>query len=235
MAGRQQQLFIWCKQLCSQRNVNITNLHTSWKDGRAFCALIDALQPGLIDMKTLSSKPEENLQLAFQTAQDKLQIPSLLDIEDLLIDKPDQFSIVTYLSQFALKYAPLAKDSTWNRSASSPALPRFEEKPTVVSSSSLTPREGASSNLKVLPRTFTSASQLRISNDNNDINKGSVSSLKCEKSGIVIPPDIEPIHWEGHIYHPEHFLCTKCSKVLNKKNQSLFLIYLIVKNVVPNY
>jgi ssDNA-binding Zn-finger/Zn-ribbon topoisomerase 1 len=160
-------------------------LHTSWQDGRAFCALIDAIQPGLIDVSSLPSNPEENLNLAFKTAQEKLQIPALLDVADVLTEKPDKFSIVTYLSQFAIKYAPL-KESL------------FVKGPTVNQE-------------EISPVTASLSTSDSVESHSNEI------PLKCVKSGLDIPSGVQPVQFEGNIYHPSHFTCTKCSKILKKK------------------
>ena len=61
--------------------VNVTNFHTSWRDGLAFCALIARFRPDQLDFsKRDKSKMVENLTVAFTTAE-KLGIPALLDVE----------------------------------------------------------------------------------------------------------------------------------------------------------
>ena len=57
--------------------------------------------------KWISNLREQSIQqnlihfFSFQVAEDKLDIPSLLDAEDMLAsEEPDKFSVVTYLAQF---------------------------------------------------------------------------------------------------------------------------------------
>ncbi|VDK58565.1 unnamed protein product [Gongylonema pulchrum] len=73
----------------------------SWQDGVAFNALIHRVMPDLIDMnKTRRSSPRDNLEQAFRLAKMHLHIRPLLDEEDMLRDKPDKRSVITYVSQF---------------------------------------------------------------------------------------------------------------------------------------
>merc|ERR1712088_533170 len=82
------------------KNVNVQNFHLSWRDGLAFCALIHRHRPDLLDYSKLSKdNPLENLNLAFDIAEKYLDIPKMLDVEDLLnTDKPDERQIMTYVS-----------------------------------------------------------------------------------------------------------------------------------------
>lgn len=98
-----QALQIWCQRATdSYDNVNIVDMTSSFKNGLAFCAIIHHYRPDLIDYENL--KPEniyDNNALAFKVAEEVLDIPSLLDPEDMVeFEQPDKFSIVTYVSQF---------------------------------------------------------------------------------------------------------------------------------------
>lgn len=76
-------LLLWCQRKTSPyKNVNIQNFHSSWKDGLAFCALIHRHRPDLIDYNSLSrDDPIRNLNLAFDIAEQHLNIPKMLDAE----------------------------------------------------------------------------------------------------------------------------------------------------------
>merc|ERR1719285_323243 len=94
-------LLLWCqRKTAPYKNVNIQNFHLSWRDGLAFCALIHRHRPDLLDYSKLSKdNPLENLNLAFDIAEKYLDIPRMLDAEDLLTnEKPDERQIMTYVS-----------------------------------------------------------------------------------------------------------------------------------------
>ncbi|KRZ80370.1 Alpha-actinin, sarcomeric [Trichinella papuae] len=96
-------LLLWCqRKTAPYRNVNVQNFHTSWKDGLAFCALIHRHRPELLDYDNLSKDdPLYNLNLAFDTAEKYLDIPKMLDAEDMVyVAKPDDKAVMTYVSCF---------------------------------------------------------------------------------------------------------------------------------------
>lgn len=96
-------LLLWCqKKTAGYRDVKVENFTTSWQSGLAFCALIHRHRPDLIDYDSLSKdNAAYNLQLAFDVAEDKLGIPKLLDVEDLLnTARPDERSVMTYISEY---------------------------------------------------------------------------------------------------------------------------------------
>ncbi|XP_048348815.1 spectrin beta chain, non-erythrocytic 4 isoform X2 [Sphaerodactylus townsendi] len=95
-------LLLWCQmKTAGYPEVNIQNFTTSWKDGLAFNALIHKHRPDIIDFKSLTkSNAAYNLQQAFNTAEQLLGLTKLLDPEDVLMEHPDEKSILTYVVSF---------------------------------------------------------------------------------------------------------------------------------------
>ena len=94
-------LLLWCqRKTAPYKNVNVQNFHMSWKDGLAFCALIHRHRPELLDYSQLSkTDPLTNLNLAFDLAEKHLDIPKMLDAEELVeMAKPDERAVMTYVS-----------------------------------------------------------------------------------------------------------------------------------------
>jgi len=96
-------LLLWCKRkTAGYKNVNVQNFHMSFKDGLAFCALIHRHRPDLLDYSKLSrDNALENLNLAFDVAEKHLDIPRMLDAEDMVETvKPDERSVMAYVSSY---------------------------------------------------------------------------------------------------------------------------------------
>uniref|UniRef100_A0A4W3IPE6 Actinin alpha 2 n=1 Tax=Callorhinchus milii TaxID=7868 RepID=A0A4W3IPE6_CALMI len=94
-------LLLWCqRKTAPYKNVTVQNFHTSWKDGLAFCALIHRHRPDLIDFSKLQKDDAlYNLNLALEIAEKKLDIPKMLDAEDIVnTARPDERAVMTYVS-----------------------------------------------------------------------------------------------------------------------------------------
>ena len=107
-------LLLWCrKNTTGYEGVDVQNFNRSWQDGLAFCALIHHFRPDLIDFTSCLANRDEpmtNLNLAFNIAKNSLDIDRLLDAEDICGSaKPDEKSIIAYLSLFFAKFAALAQ------------------------------------------------------------------------------------------------------------------------------
>lgn len=99
-------LLKWCQDTTAgHKHVDIQNFESSWYDGMAFCALVHAMDPSIIDYDSLSpDNAKENLALAFDLAEKHFGIPTLLDPEDIIqedpLSRPDEQCFMTYISAF---------------------------------------------------------------------------------------------------------------------------------------
>lgn len=87
--------------------MDIENLTTSWQNGIAFNAIIHRFRPDLItDFHNMNPNDSyNNCEKAFKISEEHLEIPKLFDSEDIIdVIKPDEKSILTYLSQFYQKF-----------------------------------------------------------------------------------------------------------------------------------
>ncbi|XP_006891859.1 PREDICTED: nesprin-2 [Elephantulus edwardii] len=99
-------LLLWAQEQCATyESVSVIDFKSSWRNGMAFLAVIHALRPDLIDLNTVKHRSNrDNLKEAFRIAERELNIPKLLEPEDVDVTNPDEKSIMTYVAQF-LKYS----------------------------------------------------------------------------------------------------------------------------------
>ncbi|XP_074553096.1 MICAL-like protein 2a [Halichoeres trimaculatus] len=206
----------WCKNHCEgYRDVTITNMTTSFRNGLAFCALIHQYRPDLIDYDSLRKEDVlENNRLAFQVAEEKLGIPALLDAEDMVALRiPDRLSILTYVSQYynyfngrnpmggVKRPAEGSKEEPSERKKNLPVVAK-----TFVSKTAAEKRSPSSFKAQ------TSPAQKPIPAENS--NKNGTLNSKCAacKSHIHL---VQRHFVEGKLYHRSCFRCCDCSGTLH--------------------
>ena len=81
----------------------VTNFSESWNNGLALSALVDYCKPGLIPNHA-SLNPSnglENIKNAMDIAEKELGVPQVMHPEDMAVEKPDDLSVMTYVSGFS--------------------------------------------------------------------------------------------------------------------------------------
>ncbi|XP_063713472.1 spectrin beta chain, non-erythrocytic 5-like isoform X4 [Symsagittifera roscoffensis] len=109
-------LLLWCqKQVEPYDNVDIRNFDKSWQDGLAFNALLHSRRPDLVNYDSLDpNNAEWNLRHAFDSAENEMNIPRLIDPEDV-VTRPDEKSIMTYVAQIYSTYAKMKAEKRSGR------------------------------------------------------------------------------------------------------------------------
>ncbi|KAM9339272.1 nesprin-2a [Symphorus nematophorus] len=100
-------LLMWVRDQCKKVgcSVSVRDFKSSWRSGEAFLAILCSLRPQLVDLSLVQSRSnQENLEEAFHLAERELNIPRLLDPQDVDVIDPDEKSILTYVAQF-LQYS----------------------------------------------------------------------------------------------------------------------------------
>ena len=105
-SGAKKLLLGWIQATLPEQNVK--NFTTDWNDGKNLSALVDRMKPGLIpDHASLDPKSGfENTKKAMDLAEEHLAIPQVLKPENLAVTKPDELSVITYLSYYCNKESP---------------------------------------------------------------------------------------------------------------------------------
>ncbi|XP_060789680.1 calmin isoform X2 [Neoarius graeffei] len=104
-------LLHWVQRRTRKYGVAVQDFGKSWTSGLAFLAVIKSIDPSLVDMRrALLRSSRENIEEAFRTAHYSLGIPRLLEPEDVTLNRPDEQSIMTYVSQFLEHFPGIEED-----------------------------------------------------------------------------------------------------------------------------
>eukprot|EP00462_Mataza_sp_D1_P021880 CAMPEP_0175141880 /NCGR_PEP_ID=MMETSP0087-20121206/12398_1 /TAXON_ID=136419 /ORGANISM="Unknown Unknown, Strain D1" /LENGTH=920 /DNA_ID=CAMNT_0016425439 /DNA_START=235 /DNA_END=2997 /DNA_ORIENTATION=+ len=97
--GLRERLLEWTSKILEGSGISVKDFWESFKDGIAFCHIVDNLCPGHIDVDELDpANAESNLNLAFGVAESELGLPPLLQASDLAAGKkPDERSVMNYV------------------------------------------------------------------------------------------------------------------------------------------
>jgi len=102
--GKKQRLKAWCQERAYScgYNIKINNMSRSWKNGKAFCAIVFSACSSISKLRpeqTNSMKPAQRLKLAFDTAHVRLGVEPILEPEDITdLPRPDERCVVLYVS-----------------------------------------------------------------------------------------------------------------------------------------
>ncbi|XP_034750980.1 MICAL-like protein 2a [Etheostoma cragini] len=211
----------WCKVQCDgYRDVAITNMTTSFKNGMAFCALIHKYRPDLIDYDSLKEEDVfENNRLAFQVAEEKLGIPALLDAEDMVaLRVPDRLSILTYVSQYHNYFKGRPPMGGVKRPAEGSKEEPSEKKNLPVVAKTFVPKTAIENCLpstlaaQTSPKLARAAVQKEVLAENS--NKNGTLNSKC--AACLTHVHLVQRHFvDGKLYHRSCFKCSECSSLLH--------------------
>lgn len=103
-------LLSWLKETLAEYELPIHDFTHSFADGRILLALLHKYDESFVEYDNVdSSKKSENVTQAFNTAEEKIQIPQLLDAATVAAGEADERSMVLYVSLVQNAFAAKAR------------------------------------------------------------------------------------------------------------------------------
>lgn len=101
LVDTQEELLRWCQeQTAGYPGVHVTDLSSSWADGKALCALVHSLQPNLLEPSELQDlEALEATSWAMKIAEHELGITQVLSAQ-AVVTGSDPLGLIAYLSSF---------------------------------------------------------------------------------------------------------------------------------------
>ncbi|KNC51271.1 uncharacterized protein AMSG_07274 [Thecamonas trahens ATCC 50062] len=91
--------------------VPVDNFSTHWQDGKLVSALLDSLSPKILDYESAAlDDPVSAWSAALDAAEDWLDVPQVLDADDMVVDKPDDKSVRMQVELIRQAYLALQDD-----------------------------------------------------------------------------------------------------------------------------
>ncbi|ELP83617.1 Gelation factor, putative [Entamoeba invadens IP1] len=93
-------LLEWVNSKIAPNKIN--NFSKDWNSGDTLAQLIHALEPTFIDMDDTAKKEKgaDRIRYGETIAEDKMNIPSIIDPEDMALPEPDELSVMAYVSYY---------------------------------------------------------------------------------------------------------------------------------------
>jgi len=92
------ELLEWVRSKIPEYHIN--NFNESWTDGRAICALAEAVEHGTFNLPAeFTNDPLTDARMGISRAEEKLKIPAILLAEDMVLN-PDDLANMTYISYY---------------------------------------------------------------------------------------------------------------------------------------
>ena len=106
-------LLVWVqRKTYGYQSCHVHDFSASWRSGMAFNALIHSQRSDLFDYNALDPAQHLfNLEHAFGVAEHSLGIARLLDAEDMDVERPDEKSVLTYVSSFYHVFAKMKSEA----------------------------------------------------------------------------------------------------------------------------
>jgi len=110
-SSARQELLEWVRSQIPEYNIN--NFASDWQNGRALCALAEAIQPGQMNLPNDFKKdPIANVQMGLDKSYDNMKIPKLVDAEDVA-NSPDELAMMTYISYYRDYWTQMMDKLAW--------------------------------------------------------------------------------------------------------------------------